>query len=136
MNKRIRKKHHLGEFAVKCFAFKVVLKPDLSGNEDELWELYIDKIIDVIEANRCIMGGGFEAVVAADTHSYKDMRLTDEIRLKIAKELSLIEGVSEVLLSRLFDGNYETYCENDLLKIELNPELTEQQKQWFLKYSR
>lgn len=82
------------------------------------------------------MGGGFEAVVAADTCSYKDMQLTNEIRLKIAKELSLIEGVSKVLLSRLFDGNYETYCENDLLKIELNPELTGQQKQWFLKYSR
>ena len=82
------------------------------------------------------MGGGFEAVVAADTYSYKDMRLTNEIRIKIAKELSLIEGVSEVLLSRLFDGNYETNCESDLSKIELNPELTEQQKQWFLKYSR
>lgn len=136
MNKRIRKKHHLGEFAVKCFAFKVVLNPDLSKDERELWDLYIDKIIDVIEANHCLMGGGFEAVVEADTYSYKDMLLTDEIKQKIARELSAIEGVSRVLASPLFDGNYETYCENDLLKIELNPDLTEQQKKWFLKYSR
>lgn len=134
MNKRIRKKHHLGEFAVKCFAFKVVLKPDLSGNEDELWELYIDKIIDVIEANRCIMVGGFEAVVAADTRSYKDMRLTEEIKEKIVKELIAIDGIVGVLVSPLIDANYQNYDENFFGVI--NPDLTEQQKQWFLKYSR
>ena len=112
----------------------MVLKPDLSGNEDELWELYIDKIIDVIEANRCIMVGGFEAVVAADTRSYKDMRLTEEIKEKIVKELIAIDGIVGVLVSPLIDANYQNYDENFFGVI--NPDLTEQQKQWFLKYSR
>lgn len=136
MNRRIRKKHHLGEFAVKCFAFKILFNPDLSKIKNDLWDLYIDKIVDVIEANHCVMGGGFEAVVEADNYLYKDMRLTDEVRLKIAKELSAIDGVSRVFASPLFDSNYETYCGYDLSKVELDPDLTEQKKKWFLKYSR
>lgn len=136
MNRRIRKKHHLGEFAVKCFAFKILFNPDLSKIKNDLWDLYIDKIVDVIEANHCVMGGGFEAVVEADDYLYKDMQLTDEIRLKIIKELSAIDGVSKALASPLFDSNYETYCGYDLSKIELDPDLTERQKKWFLKYSR
>lgn len=134
MNRRIRKKHHLGEFAVKCFAFKILFNPDLSKIKNDLWDLYIDKIVDVIEANHCVMGGGFEAVVEADDYLYKDMQLTDEIRLKIIKELSEIEGVSKVLASPLFDSNYETYCGYDLSKVELDPDLTEQKKKWFLRY--
>ena len=136
MNKRIRKKHHLGEFAVKCFAFKINFKDGIDLSDQKVDDFYIDRVIEIIEDNHCIMVGWYSAVVEADTYSYKDMQLTNEIRLKIAKELSLIEGVSEVLLSRLFDGNYETDSEDDLLKIELNPELTGQQKKWFLKYSR
>ena len=131
MNKRIRKKHHLGEFADKCFAFKINFKDGIDLSDQKVDDFYIDRVIEIIEDNHCIMVGWYSAIVEADTYSYKDMQLTNEIRLKIAKELSLIEGVSEVLLSRLFDGNYETNCESDLSKIELNPELTEQQKQCF-----
>ena len=136
MNRRIRKKHHLGEFAVKSFAFKIEFKDELNLSDPKVNDFYIDRVIEVIEDNHCVMGGGFEAVVEADSYFYKDMLLTDEVRLKIAKELSTIEGVTKVLASPLFDGFYETYDENDFYKIMLNPDLTEQKKKWFLKYSR
>lgn len=136
MNRRIRKKHHLGEFAVKCFAFKIEFKDEINLSDPKVDDFYIDRVIEIIEYNHCIMVGWYSAVVEADDYLYKDMQLTNEIRLKIVKELSEIEGVSKVLASPLFDSNYETYYGYDLSKIELDPDLTEQKKKWFLKYSR
>lgn len=136
MNRRIRKKHHLGEFAVKCFAFKIEFKDELNLSDPKVNDFYIERVIEIIEYNHCIMVGWYSAVVEADDYLYKDMQLTNEIRLKIVKELSEIEGVSKVLASPLFDSNYETYYGYDLSKIELDPDLTEQKKKWFLKYSR
>lgn len=134
MNRRIRKKHHLGEFAVKCFAFKIEFKDEINLSDQKVDDFYIDRVIEIIEKNHCIMVGWYSAVVEADDYLYKDMQLTDEIRLKIIKELSEIEGVSKVLASPLFDSNYETYCGYDLSKVELDPDLTEQKKKWFLSY--
>ena len=136
MNKRIRKKHHLGEFADKCFAFKINFKDGIDLSDQKVDDFYIDRVIEIIEDNHCIMVGWYSAIVEADDYLYKNMQLTEEIRLKIIKELSTIEGVTKVLASPLFDGFYETYDENDFSKIMLDPDLTEQKKQWFLKYSR
>jgi len=56
MNKRIRKKRHLGEFKEYMFEFSLKLRPELTEPELEAWW---DDLIDIVEDLKLgIFGGG------------------------------------------------------------------------------
>lgn len=135
MNKRIMKKHYLGDYAVKCFTFRLTFAHWADLSVEGFNQNCIDQVIDIVENNHCLMCGWFRACVCADDR-YKDMRMTDDVRDKILKELITINGVIKVEASPIFDLNYEICDDEDIFKITLDPDLSEQKKQWFLKYSR
>ena len=55
MNKRLRKKRHLGEFKEYMFDFSLKLRPELTESELDVW---LDDLLDVIVASKLSIGGG------------------------------------------------------------------------------
>lgn len=59
LKKRLRKKHHVGEFQEMCFEIKVQLKANISAVE---FDKFVDDfILQAIEKNQLVFGGGGNA---------------------------------------------------------------------------
>ena len=55
LERRLRKKHHLGEFTE--YGFEVSINPVTNLSEKDFYK-FIDDFIDVIETNKLLLGGG------------------------------------------------------------------------------
>ncbi|WP_163132580.1 YggL family protein [Agarivorans sp. Alg241-V36] len=102
-SRRLRKKLYLEEFAV----FGFICACDLDETEAG-FDLFLDELVDVVEARGLIIGGGgsakeFAAFVASQQRYGS---ATEEDRQAVEQWLSAQPRTSQVVIGKLIDANY------------------------------
>lgn len=103
LKKRLRKKHHLGEFQEFGFEIFTELKPDLSEND---FDKFLDDFIDEIENEKLSFGGGgnreiWQGFVTSDE---KYTSPTEEQKEKIQKWLESRDEVGDIKIGEFRDA--------------------------------
>ncbi len=103
-NRRLRKKLYLGEFAIK--GFEMSCKIDIQDSDE--YDVFIDALLDIVETNNLLLGGGGEETFDAFVCSNQRYgSVSEEDRSNIEAWLSAHPKVSNLSVGPLVDVIYE-----------------------------
>lgn len=100
MKKRIRKKLHLGEFAVYGFDFKVTLD---TGDDIEAYNATADAIVDIIDRNGWLCGGAIEDMFICEEKCNSGI---EDMKESFVEEVKALPHVVSAEASDMLDAWY------------------------------